>query len=62
LRVPDAIARGLLDPRRFVSYTKLPRELAFVDRKGDKRAESEERRRWRAIHRGQRQRDAPRRR
>jgi ribosome biogenesis GTPase len=47
--VREALAAGGLDPGRLESFEKLARELAYLERKGDKRAESEERRRWRAT-------------
>ena len=60
--VRDAIDSGELDPERLASYVKLQREVAFVERKGDKRAQSEVRKRWRGVSRESRQRDAVRRR
>ncbi len=49
-----AIRRGLedgsLDPARLASYRKLERELQHAERKGDPRAQAEERRRWKNIH------------
>lgn len=47
--VRAAIAQGSLEPARLEGYEKLRRELAYLERKGDKRAEAEERRRWRAV-------------
>ena len=35
---------------RLASQQKLERELAFAERKGDPRAQAEERKRWKAIH------------
>ncbi len=51
-----ALDAGTLDPARVASYDKLQRELAYVERKQDKRAAAEERRRWRAISVEQRRR------
>ncbi len=48
---------GTLDPARVESYEKLQRELAFLARKQDKRAASDERRKWRAFTREYRARD-----
>lgn len=45
-----AIADGRLGAARLESWHKLERELAYAERKGDPRAQAEERRRWRAIH------------
>jgi ribosome biogenesis GTPase len=60
--VRAAIDSGVLGGERLASYRRLQRELAFAERKGDKRAESEERRRWRALQREYRRRDQARRR
>ena len=54
--VRAALEAGTLDPERVASYDKLQRELAFVERKQDKRAAAEERRRWRAVSVEQRRR------
>ncbi|GLB61183.1 hypothetical protein NCCP133_33130 [Cytobacillus sp. NCCP-133] len=43
------IEKGTLSQERFNSYKKLLRELAYLDRKQDKRAQSEERKRWKKI-------------
>jgi ribosome biogenesis GTPase len=59
--VRTAVAEGELDPRRLESFEKLARELAFHERKGDKRAKAEERRRWRAVEKEARARSRPRR-
>ena len=48
--VRAAIAEGQLSRERFASHEKLERELAYAERKGDARAEAEERRRWKHIH------------
>jgi len=51
----------VLDAGRLESFGKLARELAYLERKGDKRAEAEERRRWRAMTKEARARARPRR-
>ncbi|GHH98300.1 ribosome small subunit-dependent GTPase A [Neobacillus kokaensis] len=48
--VETAIESGLLTAERLVSYHKLQKELAFIERKADKRAQSEERKRWKKVH------------
>jgi ribosome biogenesis GTPase len=48
--VRDALADGSLSPDRLASHQKLERELAFAERKADPRAQAEERKRWKAIH------------
>lgn len=48
--VRAAILAGTLSEERLESQRKLDRELAHVDRKGDPRAQAEERKRWKAIH------------
>lgn len=45
-----ALDDGSLDPARLASFRKLDRELRHADRKGDPRAQAEERRRWKIIH------------
>jgi ribosome biogenesis GTPase len=47
--VKEAIANGALAPERWESYLKLQRELAHLERRLDKRAQAEERKRWRAL-------------
>ena len=49
--VRAALADGTLSSERWESYQKLQRELEHLDRQLDKRAQSEARRRWRAISR-----------
>lgn len=44
-----AVRSAGLDPARLVSYQKLQRELAYLDRKSDPRAAREERQRWKAL-------------
>jgi ribosome biogenesis GTPase len=47
--VKEALANGSLAPERWESYLKLQRELAHLERRLDKRAQSEERKRWKAL-------------
>lgn len=47
--VLDAVAAGTLAADRLASHQKLERELAHAQRKGDPRAQAEERRRWKQI-------------
>jgi ribosome biogenesis GTPase / thiamine phosphate phosphatase len=47
--VKAAIADGTLSEERWESYLKLQRELAHLDRRLDKRAAAEERKRWKAL-------------
>jgi ribosome biogenesis GTPase len=55
--VVAAMEAGLLAPERLAAYRKLGRELAQLDRKGDKRAEAEQRRHERAMARENRRQD-----
>lgn len=48
--VREAIQEGNLDLSRFQSYVKLQRELAFLERKNDKRAQSAEKDKWKKVH------------
>jgi ribosome biogenesis GTPase len=48
--IQAALADGTLAPERWESYRKLQRELEHLERRLDKRAQAEERRRWRSIH------------
>jgi ribosome biogenesis GTPase len=48
--VAAALDDGRLSHDRLASHRKLERELAHAERKGDARAEAEERRRWKSIH------------
>ena len=50
--VKAAVERGSLDPGRLESHTKLQRELAFLERKQDKRAQSEQKKKCRAADAG----------
>jgi ribosome biogenesis GTPase / thiamine phosphate phosphatase len=47
--VKAALADGTLSPERWESYLKLQRELAHLERRLDRRAAAEERKRWKAI-------------
>jgi ribosome biogenesis GTPase len=49
--VRRAVADGSLSAARFESYTKLEKELRYLEMRLDKRARSEQRRRHKAIHR-----------
>lgn len=48
--VQEAIENGILAEGRLASYNKLQRELAYIERKADKRAQSEEKKQWKSIH------------
>jgi len=52
--VRAAISAGTLAEERYASYVKLKRELRYLEIRLDKRARSEERKRWRAIGKQQR--------
>jgi ribosome biogenesis GTPase len=47
--VRQALEDGTLDPERFLSYQKLQKELAYLNRKQDKAAELLEKERWKKI-------------
>lgn len=49
--VLEAVGSGLLDAARLESHRKLQRELAYFERRHDARAQSEQRRQWKAIER-----------
>jgi len=51
--VLDAVAAGTLDTSRLEHYRRLLREAAFEERKRDKSAAAEEKRRWKRIHQAQ---------
>jgi ribosome biogenesis GTPase len=57
--VQAAIESGALPPDRVASWFKLRRERAFLDRRKDKKAESEEKKRWKAIEVADRKRHFP---
>jgi ribosome biogenesis GTPase len=54
--VRAALEQGTLAPERWDSYLKLQRELEHLERRLDKRALSEQRKRWRAVNLDQRRR------
>jgi ribosome biogenesis GTPase len=54
--VAEALASGALAAARFESYTKLQKELRYLERRVDVRAQLEEKARWKAIHRAHRRR------
>lgn len=45
-----AIDEGTLASDRLVSYIKLQKELSYIERKADKRAQSEEKKQWKNIN------------
>lgn len=47
--VQDALASGNLLEDRYASYLKLQKELAFLDRKMDRAAQVEERKKWKKV-------------
>lgn len=47
--VQEALATGALLESRYVSYLKLQKELAFLDRKMDRSAQAEEQKKWKKI-------------
>ena len=49
--VKEALADGSLAPERWESYLRLQAELEHLERRIDKRAAAEERRRWRSLSR-----------
>ena len=53
--VKAALADGTLSPERWESYLSLQAELAHLERRLDKRAASEERKRWRSVSKLSRQ-------
>jgi ribosome biogenesis GTPase len=54
--VQAAVDAGALSAERLDAWGKLRRELQHLERKDDKRAESEQRKRWRSIHKAGRER------
>ncbi|SFB05304.1 ribosome biogenesis GTPase [Lentibacillus halodurans] len=53
-RVREALTNGELSEDRFQSYLKLQRELAYEKRKRDKKAQMEEKNKWKKISKHQR--------
>lgn len=47
--VTRAVAAGTIDSDRFESYKKLQKELRYLDRRQDQRAQLDEKRRWKSI-------------
>ena len=47
--VSAAVQSGVLDESRLANYKKLLKELAYLDRKQDKRAQADEKKRWKSI-------------
>ncbi|WP_043933689.1 ribosome small subunit-dependent GTPase A [Bacillus sp. EB01] len=47
--VQEAIANGLLPAERLASFNKLQKELAYIERKADKRAQAEDKKHWKTI-------------
>ncbi|WP_420489096.1 ribosome small subunit-dependent GTPase A [Neobacillus vireti] len=47
--VVSAIEEGILPAGRLTSYNKLQKELAYIERKADKRAQTEEQKKWKNI-------------
>ena len=47
--VQGAIEEGTLEAARYQSYVKLQRELAFLERKNDKRAQLAEKEKWKKV-------------
>jgi ribosome biogenesis GTPase len=54
--VQAAVEAGVLAADRLAGHAKLRRELEHLERKDDKRAESEQRKRWRSVHKAGRER------
>lgn len=48
--VQESIKNGMLPGERLASYKKLMKELAYIERKTDKRAQLEEKKQWKNIH------------
>lgn len=48
--VVKAIEEGLLAVERLASFNKLQKELAYIERKADKRAQAEVRKQWKSIN------------
>ena len=51
-----AIDEGVLGGDRLTSYNKLQKELAFIERKADKRAQAEVKKQWKNINKQMKQR------
>jgi ribosome biogenesis GTPase len=57
--VQAAIESGALSPERVANWSKLARELTFLDRRKDKKAQSEQKKRWKAMAIADRKRHDP---
>jgi ribosome biogenesis GTPase len=57
--VKAGVAEGTLEPGRLASHAKLQRELAFLERKQDKRAQSEHKKKYRAVNLAKRTQQLP---
>jgi ribosome biogenesis GTPase / thiamine phosphate phosphatase len=53
--VREAIEEGTLAAGRLTSYNKLQKELAYIERKADKRAQTDEQKKWKNITKQSRQ-------
>ncbi|WP_425481218.1 ribosome small subunit-dependent GTPase A [Metabacillus lacus] len=53
--ITSAIEEGTLSSERFVSYQKLQKELHFLARKEDKRAQAEEKAKWKQLSKNAKQ-------
>jgi ribosome biogenesis GTPase / thiamine phosphate phosphatase len=53
--VVGAIVEGALAPERLTSYNKLQKELSYIERKADKRAQTEVKNKWKNITKQMRQ-------
>lgn len=47
--IKSAIKKGVLDEKRFKSYKKLLNEVSYFERKQDKKAQMEEKKKWKKI-------------
>ncbi|QOR65131.1 ribosome small subunit-dependent GTPase A [Cytobacillus suaedae] len=47
--IVEAISDGSLDEERYKSYVKLQKELAYLERKNDKKAQLDERNKWKKL-------------
>ncbi|WP_449539688.1 ribosome small subunit-dependent GTPase A [Ferdinandcohnia sp. Marseille-Q9671] len=50
--IQSAISLGMLDENRYQSYVKLQKELAYLERKTDKKAQIAEKEKWKKITNG----------
>jgi ribosome biogenesis GTPase len=57
--VKAAVAQGTLEPGRLASHAKLQRELAFLERRQDKRAQSEHKKKYRSVNLAKRTQQIP---